>query len=124
MPCRTTELMANTVSCPETVHKQSIPMKEVDKWSVAPGNHINSKTRFSMESASEYNSEKRRRTAVKEAAKDQRERVLGKQGAFQGEDKDWLLLYFLCYFLFFTWYRANKKLISPLKEVLSLLNCR
>ena len=99
-------------------------MKEVDKWSVAPGNHINSKTRFSMESASEYNSEKRRRTAVKEAAKDQRERVLGKQGAFQGEDKDWLLLYFLCYFLFFTWYRANKKLISPLKEVLSLLNCR
>lgn len=28
--------MADTVSCPETVHKQSILVKEVDKWSVAP----------------------------------------------------------------------------------------
>ena len=40
--------------------------------------HVYSKTRSSMETASGFSSEKRRRTVVKEAAKDQRERVLGK----------------------------------------------
>ena len=28
--------MASTASCPETIHEQSVLVKEADKWSVAP----------------------------------------------------------------------------------------
>ena len=33
---RTTGMMANIVGCPETVHKLSVQVKEIDEWSVAP----------------------------------------------------------------------------------------
>lgn len=72
---------------------------------------------------SAFNSEKRK-TAVKEAAKDRRERPWRNRGF--SREKITIGFCFISFvtLLFFSWYRDKEKLIFPYKEVpLSLLNC-